>query len=79
MVHFSSLSRLAEANGAERLRRIEALKRLIETIKVQASQLERLRSLQEQKQANEARQQIHELLKSFVDAFSVKSEVRRSD
>src|SRR5438034_864644 len=70
---------IAEANGAERLRRIEALNRLIAEIKVQASQLERLRSPQEQKQADEARQQIHALLKSFVDAFSVKSEVRRSD
>ncbi len=70
---------IAEASGAERSRRIEALKRLIEEIKVQASQLERLRSPQQQKQADEARQQIHQLLKSFVDAFSVKSEVRRSD
>jgi len=70
---------IAEANGAERLRRIEALNRLIAEIKVQASQLERLRSPQEQKQADEARQQIHALLKSFVDAFSVQSDVRRSD
>ena len=69
---------IAEASGAERPRRIEALNRLIEEIKVQASRLERLRSPQEQKQADEARQQIHQLLKSFVDAFSVKSEVRRS-
>jgi len=65
---------IAEASGAERSRRFEALNRLIEEIKVQASQLERLR-----KQADAARQQIHQLLKMFVDAFSVKSDVRRSD
>ena len=69
---------IAEASGAERSRRIEALHRLIAEIKVQASQLERLRSPQEQKQADATRQQIHQLLKSFVDASSMKNEVRRS-
>jgi len=64
---------IAEASGAERSRRIQALNRLIKEIKVQASHLERLRSPQEQKPAEETRQQIHQLLKSFVDAFSVKS------
>ena len=46
---------IAEASGAERSRRIEALNRLIEELKVRALQLERLRSPQRQKQADEHR------------------------
>ncbi len=63
---------IAEASGAERSRRIELLNSLLEGIKVLAMRIQQLRSPQEQNQLDEAREQIHHLLKSFVDRLPVR-------
>jgi len=71
---------IAEATGAERLRRIEALDRLLQEIKIHSAridgshqEIERREKnkagplLQQQEQIEEAKRHIHQLLKSFVE------------
>jgi Ca-activated chloride channel family protein len=63
---------IAEASGTERSRRIWALKFVVEAIKTQTEQIEQFRRSREQSRIDAARQEIHQLLRTFVDALPVK-------
>ena len=63
---------VAEASGSERSQRTEALHSLLEEIKIQATRIEQLRNSQAQRQLDEARENVHQLLKKFVDKLPVR-------
>jgi Ca-activated chloride channel family protein len=63
---------IAETSGAERSRRLKALNRLVEEIKLQANSYDRSLTSQKQPEIEAARERIHQLLKNFVDKLSVK-------
>ncbi len=75
---------IAEATGAERLRRIEALDRLVQEIKIHSARIDASRQglerrekskaglrPQQQNQFEDAKRQIHQLLKSFAENLPV--------
>jgi hypothetical protein len=57
---------IAEASGPERVRRMEALSRLVEELKVLAQSLAQSQASREQRAMENARHRIHELLNEFV-------------
>ncbi|HEY5915658.1 MAG TPA: VIT and VWA domain-containing protein [Verrucomicrobiae bacterium] len=63
---------LAEVSGADRRQRVEAVSRLLEEIKARVARTERSGAARTQREIDELRDQIHELLKKFVDGLPAK-------
>ena len=67
---------IAESSGAERSRRMESVMHLLMKLQVHDLRLTQLRTPQDQKRADDLRQEMHEFLKTFVDALPVKNGAR---
>jgi len=63
---------IAEAKGAERQQRVEALKTLLAELKLLAEGYERFQTAQEAKNMEQTRARIHQRLKDFVDILPAK-------
>jgi hypothetical protein len=63
---------IAEATEPERSQRLESLKRLVEELKPHAERFEQSQASQKPKEADEARAQIHKILKGFLDRLAVR-------
>jgi Ca-activated chloride channel homolog len=69
---------VAQASGAEHSRRLQALKIMIDTLKTHATEIERRRASQEQRQVDEARESFQRLLKVFAEQTAVsRNQVRK--
>ena len=58
---------VAASTGAERTRRIEEVREVVRLVRVQADLLAKLNPRKEQGRIEQARQQIHDLLRSLVE------------